>query len=223
VNSQKDSEPAGEQMTLFSQAGSRNYVSPLALQANAKAQRMPAIYGPRCLEQFEKLPQPGLWAKMFSGLLIGMPDWYSSRCKLTWRLRGTKYRRTYFQLAVQAHPTAGIEYGLLLTPTTCETAQDLVQFKNRMAKYPNGTTMPNLATQVMGLLPTPQATDFKGGATAESYEARGRGENNDLRTWAAFHERTGKTSQLNPRFVAEMMGFPPNWLELPFQNTETKV
>jgi len=31
----------------------------------------------------------------------------------------------------------------------------------------------------------------------------------------------GTTSQLNPRFVAEMMGFPPNWLESPFLNTET--
>lgn len=31
----------------------------------------------------------------------------------------------------------------------------------------------------------------------------------------------GKTSQLNPLFVAEMMGFPPNWLVLPFQSTET--
>jgi hypothetical protein len=36
-------------------------------------------------------------------------------------------------------------------------------------------------------------------------------------------EQTGKTTfpagkygQLNPRFVAEMMGFPPNWTELPF-------
>ena len=34
---------------------------------------------------------------------------------------------------------------------------------------------------------------------------------------------TGKTSQLNPRFVAEMMGYPPNWTELPFLNGETKA
>jgi hypothetical protein len=30
-----------------------------------------------------------------------------------------------------------------------------------------------------------------------------------------------KDSQLNPRFVAEMMGFPPNWTELPFLSGET--
>jgi hypothetical protein len=31
-------------------------------------------------------------------------------------------------------------------------------------------------------------------------------------------EESSKNSQLNPRFVAEMMGFPPNWTELPFLN-----
>jgi hypothetical protein len=30
-------------------------------------------------------------------------------------------------------------------------------------------------------------------------------------------------SQLNPLFVAEMMGFPPDWTILPFQSGETKV
>jgi hypothetical protein len=36
---------------------------------------------------------------------------------------------------------------------------DLDKFKVRMEKYPNGTTMPNLATQIMSLLPTPKAMD----------------------------------------------------------------
>jgi hypothetical protein len=71
------------------------------------------------------------------------------------------------------------------------------------------------------MLPTPTTTDYKGGATAESYEARGRNQSNDLRTWAAFQERTGKTSQLNPLFVMEMMGFPPDWTLLPFLSGET--
>ena len=33
----------------------------------------------------------------------------------------------------------------------------------------------------------------------------------------------GKTSQLNPQFVAEMMGFPTDWTILPFLNGETKA
>ena len=44
------------------------------------------------------------------------------------------------------------------------------------------------------MLPTHCSTDSKGGATAESYETRGRTETNDLKTWAAFQERSGKTS-----------------------------
>jgi hypothetical protein len=35
--------------------------------------------------------------------------------------------------------------------------------------------------------------------------------------------QAGTTFQLNPLFVAEMMGFPVNWMILPFQNGETKA
>ena len=49
---------------------------------------------------------------------------------------------------------------LLLTPTTREEPVDLDKFKARMEKYPNGTTMPNLATQVQQMLPTPRAVEF---------------------------------------------------------------
>ena len=31
-----------------------------------------------------------------------------------------------------------------------------------------------------------------------------------------------KKQQMKPRFVAEMMGFPANWTELPFQSGETE-
>ena len=56
-------------------------------------------------------------------------------------------------------PTDATEFGLLLTPTTSEPVHDLEKFKARMEKYPNGTTMPNLATQVHGMLPTPMAQE----------------------------------------------------------------
>jgi hypothetical protein len=36
-------------------------------------------------------------------------------------------------------------------------------------------------------------------------------------------EIAGITSQLNPRFVAEMMGYPLDWTELPFQSGEQKA
>ena len=58
------------------------------------------------------------------------------------------------------------------------------------------------------MIPTPTARDWKGAASRESLEKRGRiPEKNSL---PDFFARSGKSFQLNPLFVAEMMGFPPN-------------
>ena len=65
----------------------------------------------------------------------------------------------------------------------------------------------------MPFLPTPTAQ--------EGEKITGKENQNSLTKMA--RETTGKTGQLNPRFVAELMGFPTNWTELPFQNGETKV
>jgi hypothetical protein len=113
-----------------------------------------------------------------------------------------------------------------------------------MEKYPNGTSMPNLATQVTTLdwLPTPQARDYRSPkrvnsqssylmlnetihkaelsgliptpAAAEGTKITGN-ENQDSLT-KRVRQQTGKTGQLNPLFVLEMMGFPSNWTLLPF-------
>jgi len=130
---------------------------------------------------------------------------------------GTPFNRLFFQLVPSTLPTDVTEFGLLLTPTTSEQVQDLDKFKARMQKYPNGTTMPNLATQVIGMLPTPTTRDYKGARSEEALKAAKRTETNSLPD--AFAQ-SGKTSQLNPRFVGEMMGFPENWTELPFLNGE---
>src|SRR5690554_5868548 len=71
-----------------------------------------------------------------------------------------------------------------------------------------------------GFKPTANANGelFKGGGAVRTDPKR---QSDTL----AHHFATipGKTSQLNPRFVMEMMGFPPDWTELPFLNGETKV
>jgi hypothetical protein len=101
-----------------------------------------------------------------------------------------------------------LEYALLLTPTTREEPVDLDKFKARMEKYPNGTTMPNLATQVQQMLPTPMAQEHD--------KITGK-ENQDSLT-KRVRQQTGKTSQLSPLFVEEMMGFPKGWTASPFQS-----
>ena len=60
------------------------------------------------------------------------------------------------------------------------------------------------------MLPTPTS----GSKNSQHSIAEWGGSGNPLRNIP------GAYSQLNPRFVAEMMGFPPNWTELPFQSGE---
>jgi hypothetical protein len=94
--------------------------------------------------------------------------------------------------------------GMLPTPNTCD-AKTANNKDNHDVKrgYLRGFAS-------MGMLPTPQAQ--------EGEKITGL-ENQDSMT-KRVRQITGKTSQLNPRFVAEMMGFPPNWTELPFQSGE---
>jgi hypothetical protein len=66
------------------------------------------------------------------------------------------------------------------------------------------------------MLPTPVASDKNGGTDKLSDKFPRHTELKNL-----MSQQTGKPSQLNPQFVAEMMGFPTNWTELPFQNGET--
>jgi hypothetical protein len=73
------------------------------------------------------------------------------------------------------------------------------------------------------MLPTPTRSDHFPGTIHERTDGISRMTNLNHR-FAMIESKKGtpgKTFQLNPRFVAEMMGFPPNWTESPFQNGET--
>jgi hypothetical protein len=126
-------------------------------------------------------------------------------------MKGTKSKHLLFQLVPLVRRTEGIEFGLL--PTV--TAQD---FKRR---GPNSKQQGLSNTEnYYGLLPTPTASDWKGGC--DRTEKNEKFQHSMLQhSMHFYHGQTGKTSQLNPQFVAEMMGFPINWTELPFLNGET--
>jgi len=132
---------------------------------------------------------------------------------------GTKYGLHLTQLAESGMlptPTTQRIAGLLLTPTTREEVMDMNKFKTRMEKYNNGTTVPNLATQIHGMLPTPTSSCQNAGTEIERTDGVSRrSELNHL-----MSQEAGKSSQLSPLFVEEMMGFPKNWTALPFQSGE---
>jgi hypothetical protein len=150
-----------------------------------------------------------------------MEGWFSMRCRLTWKLKGTRFNRFYFQLAVSTLPIEGIESGLLPTPMAQSRATDEEKTLKRKEKYGGMTRAMYLEHfAAMGLLPTPAAQNYKGASSIEALEARGRLKDKADNLCDQF-AISGKTSQLNPLFVEQMMGFPENWTLLPFLNGET--
>jgi hypothetical protein len=78
-----------------------------------------------------------------------------------------------------------------------------------------GETLPDAVAKI-GLLPTPTKSDNCARGNQENWDG------SDL--VSTIHKdlnQPGTTSQLNHRFVLEMMGFPPDWTELPFLNSVT--
>ena len=76
----------------------------------------------------------------------------------------------------------------------------------------NGTDGSVGLARLVQFLPTP---------TADDNPAKNTGKRNQDSLQKRAFQDTGKTSQLNPLFVGEMMGFPADWTALPFQNGET--
>jgi len=194
-------------MALFSQA-----VSPANLtawQENDLAQQMTAISGQKCLESFAKFNQTTLWQKMYVASLLGMKDWYSTKCNLTWKLRGTKSCRLYFQLVPLVRPIDGTGFGLLLkTPTA-----NLMEGCKPAGTSQSTRTLAQQAQWTPHLLPTPMASDFRGGCIRKTEQLQ-YGTNLSNYLAGKTQHTPGKTFQLNPPFVEEMMGFPTGWTDL---------
>jgi hypothetical protein len=161
---------SGKQISLFTEDKSTYLAegSPASLTAqpeNDLEKKMTATSGRRCLGRFEKLNQATLWAKTFAGCLVGMEGWFSMRCSLTWKLRGTKSSRFYFQLAPSTLPTEETEFGLLPTPQAIDgngKGREMRLKKELCNRDPEqlGSWRGDLKDWAFtGMLPTPQAAD----------------------------------------------------------------
>ena len=193
-----------DQLTLFPEVSPASHT---VAQASDLERKMTATSGRKCLESFGRLPRVGLWAKTFAALLIGRKDWYSRRCALTWRLRGTRYRRSYFLLQVSTPPIAGTGFGLLPTPRRFHAEMEFEMKDTTHRRFRAGDLM-NLS-----MLPTPVTTNWKGSVTPNAMQRKdGKMRDDNLANLPAM---LGQYGQLNPPFVEEMMGFPIGWTELP--------
>lgn len=110
--------------TSSSLAGSHNYASHTQQQESDSARKMRDTSGRKCLEQLERLSHVGSWAKTFTALLIGQEGWCSTKCRLTWKLKGTKYNRIYCQLYPSTLHIEETGFGLLPTPTLMDSASN---------------------------------------------------------------------------------------------------
>lgn len=236
-NYQKDMEKIGEQMQLSS-LQEVFLVNLSAHQEKEREKKITVTSGQSLKELYPNSNQIGLLVKM----LLESSLWYNPVTRLKWKVKPTfskritlkEYKsmrsmlskqsakilkvsdipsnRLLFQLVPQVHRTKEIEFGLLPTPTAMEPiTQDLEKTDRRREKAKQtarngngfGMTIAELAQR--GLLPTPQATDYKRGLKSENQQSVGRS--------------LGLTgSQVNPQYVAEMMGFPNDWTVLPFLN-----
>ena len=116
-------------------------------------------------------------------------------------------------------------YPVGLPPTPMSTdihhAKRVKDLKNAgaktMASRRNGSNRPNGLMDFMdfhGMLPTPTTSCHNPGTAKDRKDGSPR--TSELNHLCA--RLIGKTSLLNPLFVAEMMGFPPDWTVLPFQS-----
>jgi len=93
--------------------------------------------------------------------------------------------------------------GLLPTPRAnqvngCDLNNEKIANKGNLEE--------SVAKWVTGMLPTPTTNDGKNTTFPESQKGR-----NSLVEDAMSNLEPAKSSQLNPAFVMEMMGFPPHW------------
>jgi hypothetical protein len=108
--------------------------------------------GKKCIEKANRLTV-GSWARKFVTLLIQQDGWVSTKCKLTWKLKGTKYNRFYFQI----YPSLIEKTDLLPTPKSVEAPSASWENRSPDSKYKPGVTLTDL--KIWGMLPTPTTID----------------------------------------------------------------
>ena len=204
---------------------------------------MTVTSGLRCLESYQKSSPLGSLVRM----CLGSSIWHSTRCFLTWKTKSTKSNRLLFQLAVSMPrtddtgslfwPTPSTGAGLCGGTGNFKTLQAMAargliteEERRQLSQGNGGKTNPELLEWLMGyelqftkLIPTPTATDGKGGCSTRYWrsqkvqvererESGTRGYDGLLRSFLELTPR-GKIGQMNPIFLEWMLGLPTEWSE----------
>ena len=184
------------QLTLFAEA---SLVNRSPLPGSKEARKMTAISGRKCLGLSRNSGPIGLLVRM----CLESSRWNSTKCFLTWKIKGTKHRRLLFQLAPSMPRTEEIGYGLLPTITQFDATCGDLKGKEFTGKNKHAMKL----IQAVRMLPTPTASMM----TAQDMElAKSAGNSPDRPKYS----ETGVSGSLNPQFVSWMMGFPLDWCDI---------
>lgn len=121
-----------------------------------------------------------------------------------------------------------LSLGMLPTPNSAKASNDTT-----LAKSGDGRSKPNKLGWALaeGMLPTPAASNPNDGESPETWHKRaealkekhGNGNGAGTPLSIAVQDATGLIGLLNHRYVMEMMGFPPDWCDIPPQKLKPFV
>src|SRR3990167_5706531 len=194
--------------------------SPFPKLDEERERKITATSGLKCFELYNLQNRNGSSLKTCVALLLGTKAWFSNKCVLTWKAKGTKFNRLLFLLSPLVRPTEGTGFGLLATPNTMDNMEPKTEkaiVRESTVTRKGRTKFANLKEQIAYgvMLPTPDSNMGARGAAKEWKGKRPSGaiqqkKLNDLNVMAGT--KTGL--KLQPAFVEWMQGFPLGWTDV---------
>ena len=162
------------------------------------ARKMTATYGRKFADYWLNSDPPDSWVRT----LLGTSVWASTMCYLTWKRSTTPQGRLLFRLVPSTPRTAGIGSGFWGTPTSRDHKDG-----SSVANVPENGLLGRQVVNRERMLPTPTVDD-------SSNVTRKGGSESDKPFSSLTRETAIPNMKLNSAWVAVLMGFPPNWLDL---------
>ena len=221
------------QLTLFPEDSP---ASRSVLPGSSEAKMMTVTSGRNLSESYMSCSPLGSLVRM----CLESSIWHSTRCLLTWKKKVTKSNVSLFQLAVSMPRTSGTESSLWPTPRVggSHGSSPVGKKHGDLAAVVGGQLNPEWVEWLMGyeeqftkLIPTPTATDYKGGCLSRCWrpdsqtvqverERESRGYDGLLRSLVEVSP-WGRIGPMNPAWVEWLMGFPTGWTDLSASGTQS--
>ena len=218
-------QPDSNQLTLFAADFPVSHSQP---QADAAAQPTTDGSGLNTSESFAELSPDGYWLKTYRGSYQYLMDGSLQEYSVTWPKAGTMRNGICYRQQPLAPRTSGTDSSLWPTPNTYEDRAEQYTLQTSLRHYLEGRQIH--LSQAVKLWPTPRTSDGNGAGkhgtggidlrtavrlyptpTVQDAQNNG-GPSQSLRNTPPLNAVVG--GKLNPTWVAWLMGFPLEWLNL---------